>query len=55
MVITLFKGHDSLLVFDAVEKTQKIKFRPRQSKKQKDVMINKIIAMPSNSNQVKKK
>ena len=35
-----------------VEKTQKMKFRPRQSKKQKDVMINKIIAMPSNSNQV---
>ncbi|EFP10882.1 hypothetical protein CRE_30786 [Caenorhabditis remanei] len=52
VVITLFKGHDSLLVFDAVEKTQKMKFRPRQSKKQKDVMINKIIAMPSNSNQV---
>ncbi|ULT89955.1 hypothetical protein L3Y34_008385 [Caenorhabditis briggsae] len=52
VVITLFKGHDSLLVFDAVEKTQKIKFRPRQSKKQKDVMISKIIAMPSNSNQV---
>ncbi|EGT47150.1 hypothetical protein CAEBREN_31734 [Caenorhabditis brenneri] len=52
VVITLFKGHDSLLVFDAVEKTQKMKFRPRQSKKQKDVMIQKLIAIPSSNNQI---
>ncbi|CAB3397348.1 unnamed protein product [Caenorhabditis bovis] len=52
VVATLLKGHDSLLIFDAVERVQKMKFRPRQTKKQKDVLISKIIAMPHNNNQV---
>ncbi|CAI2355495.1 unnamed protein product [Caenorhabditis sp. 36 PRJEB53466] len=52
VAVTLFKGHDSLLVFDVVEKTQKMKFRPRLSKKQKDTIINKVIAMPYSNSQV---
>uniref|UniRef100_A0A8R1E8B0 WD_REPEATS_REGION domain-containing protein n=1 Tax=Caenorhabditis japonica TaxID=281687 RepID=A0A8R1E8B0_CAEJA len=52
VVITFFKGHDSLLVFDVIEKTHNIKFRPKQSKKQRDVLIHKIMGMPCNNHQV---
>ncbi|GMT03651.1 hypothetical protein PENTCL1PPCAC_25825, partial [Pristionchus entomophagus] len=51
-LVVLFKGHDSLQTIDVVEKLFKHKFRPRQVKKQKDVIVHRVLGSSTNSNHI---
>ena len=52
VVVTLVKGHDSILAVDVIEKVHKYKFRPRVPKSQKEVVVSRLVANPSNPIQV---
>lgn len=49
---SLFKGHDSIHVIDVLEGNIRYKFRPRLPKKQKDIIVQRLIPIPHNSHQV---
>ncbi|CAI4228678.1 unnamed protein product [Auanema sp. JU1783] len=50
--VTMFKGHDHLLVANLVEKVHIHKFRPKAPKRQKDVTIRMIKTVPHFSHQL---